>query len=97
MRKIEREKETLRWMIEFYCRKKHKKRSGLCDECDELLKYAWNRLEHCPYGEKKKSCKRCRVPCYAPEKRKAIKRVMGYSAPRMIYYKPLEWMNHLLK
>ncbi len=97
MRKIEREQNTVGIMINFYCGKKHKRKSSLCEECGALLKYARERLENCPYGEEKKSCKKCITPCYAPEKKKRIRRVMGYSGPRMIYHKPLEWITHLFK
>jgi len=97
MGKIKREKSIVRWMVEFYCKKKHKNRGRLCDECNQLLTYAHSRLDHCPYGEEKQSCRRCITPCYAREKRKKIKKVMRYSAPRMIYYKPYEWILHLFK
>lgn len=97
MRKIVREKNTVRWMIEFYCTKKHKNRKTLCEECTKLLKYSHSRLNNCFYGEEKNSCIRCITPCYAPEKREKIKKVMRYAAPRMIYYKPYEWIIHLLK
>ncbi len=97
MIKIEREKNTVGVMIKFYCMKKHKRKNPLCKECSELLEYARERLENCPYGENKKSCKRCTSPCYAQEKRERIRQVMGYSGPRMLYYKPLEWMDHLFK
>jgi len=97
MGKIKREKNIVRWMIGLYCTKKHKNRKTLCEECHQLLKYARSRLDSCPYGEEKNSCRRCATPCYAPEKRAAIKRVMGYSGPRMLYCKPYEWMIHLFK
>lgn len=96
MSRIEKEKNTVRTMIEFYCRKKHNN-SGLCKECDALWGYAVKRLENCPYGEGKKACKKCITPCYTMEKRMKIRKVMSYSGPRMLYCKPRMWLAHFFR
>ena len=49
---IEREKKTVELMIRLYCRKKEKN-TVLCADCEELLRYAHARLDHCPFGEEK--------------------------------------------
>ena len=56
--RITREKKTVELMIRLYCRKKEKNQT-LCPSCEELLHYAHARLDRCPFGEKKSSCKRC--------------------------------------
>ena len=52
MYKIEREKQTVRKMIELYCRH-HLKQDTMPDEYQHLAEFACRRLDHCKYGEKK--------------------------------------------
>ena len=47
--RITQEKRTVEIMIRLYCRKKEKN-ATLCPECEELLRYAHARLDHCPFG-----------------------------------------------
>lgn len=68
----------------------------LCADCRRLLAYACERLDRCPFGEKKKSCKECPVHCYSPDCRSAIRTVMRHSGPRMIYRHPLDALWHIL-
>lgn len=58
--RIAHEKKTVELMIRLYCRKKEKN-TILCADCEELLRYAHARLDHCPFGEKKSACKECTV------------------------------------
>jgi len=96
--RIEKEKQTIKKMIEIYCWKKHhQKRGTLCKECSELLAYAFKRLELCPFGEEKPSCKKCPVHCYEKTMREKIKNVMKFSGPRMVIYAPLDWLRHEIK
>ncbi len=81
-------------MIRLYCRRKEGNEE-LCDECRGLLNYAYNRLDRCPFGNDKKSCRHCRIHCYSPEMRMRIRNIMRYSGPRMILYAPLEILRHL--
>ncbi|MDL2296531.1 nitrous oxide-stimulated promoter family protein [Bacteroidales bacterium OttesenSCG-928-B11] len=74
---IEREKKTIALMIRLYCRKKEKN-SELCSLCRELIEYAHQRLDHCPFGEAKTSCKNCAIHCYVPIEQKRIRQVMRY-------------------
>lgn len=92
--RIEWEKATVELMIRLYCRKKEGNKV-LCPACDSLLKYAHSRLERCPFGNGKTSCKHCRIHCYQPEMREKMRRVMQYAGPRMILYYPLAALLHL--
>lgn len=94
MTRIEREKKTVALMIRLYCRKAEGNRQ-LCETCTELLHYAHQRLDHCPFGERKTACKHCRVHCYKPEMRQRMKQVMRYAGPRMIFYHPWAALRHL--
>jgi len=98
MSAIEREKETIRRMVEIYCWKRHgKKRGELCPDCQSLLNYAYKRLELCPFGERKPTCKKCTVHCYAPSMRAKVKEVMRFSGPRLLIYDPFGWLVHEIK
>lgn len=94
MNRIEREKITVGQMIGLYCRGVHHS-DGLCDDCRELLVYAHRRLERCPKGEGKGTCRRCEIHCYRPDMRRCVAEVMRYSGPRMILYHPLAALRHL--
>lgn len=95
MGKIRREKRIVEDMIRFYCEKKHRGKKPLCNECTALLIYAHQRLDSCPQGEEKTSCRKCATHCYVGDKRMGIKKVMGYSGPRMMIYKPGAWVRHI--
>lgn len=95
MEKIKNEKNTLTLMISIYCRKKHGSKV-LCDECQTLLSYALNRLNHCRYGENKGFCNKCATHCYNKVYQEQIRKVMAFSGPRMIFYHPVMAIKHLL-
>lgn len=93
--RITREKRTVELMIRLYCRNKEKN-ATLCPQCEELLLYAHARLDHCPFGESKGTCKNCNVHCYKPIMRQRMKDVMRFSGPRMMIYAPCAAIRHLL-
>ena len=93
--RIAHEKKTVELMIRLYCRKKEKN-TILCADCEELLRYAHARLDHCPFGEKKSACKECTVHCYKPVMRERMRQVMRFSGPRMLLYAPWQAIRHLL-
>lgn len=95
MSHIVREKKTVELMVRLYCRKKERN-PILCPSCEALIRYAHERLERCPYGEHKTSCKNCRIHCYRPEMREQMCRVMYFSGPRMLLFAPLAALRHLL-
>ena len=95
MTKIEREKQTVRKMIELYCRH-HLKQDTMPDEYQHLAEFACRRLNHCKYGEQKTACKECPTHCYAPKEREQIRKIMRWAGPRMLFYSPIAAINHLL-
>ena len=42
------------------------------------------------------ACKNCPVHCYKPEMREQIRIVMRWAGPRMLFYKPIAAIKHLL-
>ena len=72
MSRIEREKQTVRKMIELYCRH-HLHQDTIPEEYRHLADFACRRLDHCKYGEQKTACKDCPTHCYAPKEREAIR------------------------
>lgn len=95
--KREKEKRIVEDMIYLYCRKKHKKNNReLCCECKELLAYAKERSDKCPFMETKTFCVNCKVHCYKKDMREKIKKVMSFSGPRMIFYHPIVAISHVI-
>lgn len=95
VKKVEREKRIVALMIELYCRK-IEGNNTLCQECLDLIEYAHNRLNRCKFADNKPACKKCIVHCYSPIKREKIRLVMRTIGPRMILYRPIEAIRHLL-
>jgi hypothetical protein len=91
-----REAKTVGAMIRLHCHDNHGVETGLCAECDELLEYARERLERCPFQEGKTTCARCPVHCFKPAMRERIRGVMRYAGPRMIYRHPTMALFHLV-
>ncbi|MCR5360506.1 MAG: nitrous oxide-stimulated promoter family protein [Bacteroidales bacterium] len=96
MTKIEKEKRTVRRMIELYC-KHHLKLDAMPDEYEHLCQYAEQRLDQCRFGEQKGTCRLCKIHCYAPTEREQIRKVMRWTGPRMIYFMPKEAILHWLQ
>lgn len=97
MKRIEREKNVVAQMIRIYCHDKHKSPKGtLCEDCESLLAYAHARLSRCPHGENKSSCRKCATHCYAPSQRAAMRDVMRYVGPRMLWHSPIAAIRHLI-
>lgn len=95
--RIIRERKTIAAMSKIYCKDHHGLPYGeLCQECMELLNYAFYRLEKCPYQEKKPTCANCPIHCYKPEMRERVKNMMRYSGPRMLIHHPVLAIAHLL-
>ena len=93
--KREQEKRVVSQMVHLYCRKQHH-RPDLCPDCREVLAYAIDRSDHCPFMESKTFCSNCKVHCYRPEMRKKIKEIMRFSGPRMLLYHPVLAVSHML-
>lgn len=95
-RRMRREARTVDAMIRRYCRDHHGTATVPCAECSELLAYALKRLRSCPFQEKKTTCGKCPVHCYAPSQRERIRAVMRYAGPRMLWSHPILAFFHLL-
>ena len=93
--KREQEKRIVAQMIQLYCKKQHH-RSDLCRDCQEVLSYAIDRSNHCPFMESKTFCSNCKVHCYRPEMRTKIREIMRFSGPRMLLYHPVLAVSHML-
>lgn len=95
MTHIEREKATVARMIALYCRRVDGSRE-LCPECAGLLAYARERLDRCPHGEGKPTCRKCTTHCYKPDMRQRMRAVMRFAGPRLIFHYPVAAVRHLL-
>lgn len=92
--RIALEKRTIRAMIGIYCRGRHSPGEGICEDCRELLEYAFARLDRCPFGGEKSTCAQCPIHCYRSEMRAKVKEVMRFAGPRMVYRHPLLALQH---
>lgn len=98
MSSIDYEKVTIEKMVQLYCRKKHKSKSGeLCAECQEVVTYAQEKLDKCPFGDEKGACSGCLIHCYKKDMKEKVKTVMRFSGPRMLLYHPFDFMIHYTK
>ena len=93
----EGEKRVVGKMIAIYCCAHHNLRKKLCEECAELCDYSTERLECCPYGEKKPMCSKCPIHCFKKDKRLQIREVMRFSGRRMIFKHPIDAIIFMLK
>ena len=93
--RISREQQTVKAMIQIYCRKNHMTKT-LCADCAELLAYAFKRLSKCPYQEHKPTCANCPIHCYKTDMREKIHDVMRFAGPRMPLRHPLLSIYHIL-
>jgi len=93
--RMDRERKTIKAMIDIYCKNHHESEGKLCLECQELFDYAMIRLDKCPFQEKKTTCGKCPIHCYSPIMRKKVKEVMKHSGPRMIFKHPILALHHV--
>lgn len=92
--RIKRERNTIKVMVEIYCKNKHK--SNICTDCQSLLDYANLKLSKCPYKKDKPTCKNCITHCYSEPEKSSIRNIMKYSGPRIIFYHPILAIQHLI-
>ena len=93
--RIARELGTISVMIDMYCAHRHPGATP-CADCADLLHYARERLDRCPFQEGKTTCAKCPVHCYRKDMRESVRTVMRYVGPRMVYRHPLMAMWHLV-
>ncbi len=90
------EKITIEKMIRLYCRKHHGG-AEVCEECGALMTYCLERVDQCPLWPEKPTCSDCSIHCFSNENREAIRQVMAYSGPRMLFSSPLLTIRHLYR
>ena len=91
-----REAKTIAAMLRLYCRAHHAPEAELCPSCRRLCDYAERRLASCPFGDAKPVCNKCPVHCYSAQRREQIRVIMRWAGPRMLRYRPLMAIRHLL-
>lgn len=92
--RLARERKTVEVMVRLYCAHHHQTH-WLCDDCQKLTAYALDRLNCCPFGQRKPVCSGCPIHCYRPEMQNQIKAVMRYSGPRLFWRHPILAIRHL--
>jgi len=93
--RIEREKLTIQKMIKLYCRRNHENKF-ICVECSQIMYYAMNRLEKCPFHDDKPTCLKCTVHCYKEKEKQKIKEIMRFSGPHMLFSHPVMAVFHII-
>jgi hypothetical protein len=96
-RAIATEKKTVSAMVRIYCAEHHDGADALCASCAALQRYSHARLDACPYGADKPTCKACPIHCYKPTEREATRVVMRFAGPRMMLRHPWLSIVHLWK
>lgn len=99
--RLQRELRTIAAMLRIHCADHHRPVPGdadaaLCGDCTALLDYATKRLAGCPYGADKPTCTNCRIHCYGPAQRAAVREVMRYAGPRMLLRHPVLALAHVV-
>ena len=95
MNHLERERLTIRKMVDIYC-KDHHGADQLCDDCAVFMDYAEVRLDKCPFGQEKPTCSNCPVHCYKADYRAQAKAIMRYAGPRMLLRHPVLTIAHYI-
>ncbi|PSW56611.1 nitrous oxide-stimulated promoter family protein [Photobacterium leiognathi] len=98
--KLNRGYLTISVMIKIYCSNHHQnttKNDGLCESCYSFQCYVKQRLDRCPYGVEKPTCRRCPIHCYKPEQKVKSQTIMRYSGPKMMYKHPIMAITHLIE
>lgn len=96
-RTIATEKQTVAAMVRIYCAEHHDGDGALCPTCAALERYSHARLDACPYGAGKPTCRECPIHCYKPAEREAMREVMRCAGPRMMLRHPWLTIVHLWK
>jgi hypothetical protein len=87
--RLDRERHTIRVMIEIFCHGNGHATAALCADCQQLSAYAMQRMDKCPYQADKPTCAKCPIHCYKPAMREQVREVMRYAGPRMILSHPV--------
>lgn len=89
---LKKDLRILTRFVKVYCNHHHHTpKKVLCDECADLLQYAEQRREKCPY-DPKPACKVCPTHCYKPHYRQRIKEIMKYSGIYFVKRGRIDWL-----
>lgn len=97
--RLNTEFKTITAMIDLYCLNHHQTNTASfqrCDDCEQFRSYVKHRLDRCPYGENKPSCKQCPIHCYKPQQKRKSQTIMRYSGPKMLLKHPIMAIRHLV-
>lgn len=94
--RLQRERETIAAMFRIFCRHHHAGAAALCPACHEDLSYCLRRIDKCPYGAAKPTCKNCVTHCYSPKMQERVRAVMRFAGPKMLLRHPYLALMHLL-
>ena len=96
--RLTRELNTIAAVMRIYCAEHHGGAAhvGACMDCASLQDYARKRLAGCPYGPEKPTCVNCQIHCYGPRQREAMRVVMRFAGPRMLWRHPVLAIAHLV-
>jgi hypothetical protein len=94
--RLARELTTIRAMARIFCRDVHGTAEGLCARCQALMDYATRRLDRCVFGDDKPTCANCKVHCYNAENREAVRTMMRYAGPKMLFRHPVLAIAHIV-
>jgi hypothetical protein len=91
------EKRTVSAMVRIYCADRHAAIDPPCDSCAALVRFSHARLDTCPYGAAKPTCRECPIHCYKPAEREAMREVMRFAGRRMVLRHPWLAVVHFWK
>lgn len=95
--RLAREFNTIEKMAYIFCHQKHDSPKGqLCPECQEMVDYAAERLNRCPFQQAKPTCAKCTVHCYKPVMREKVRVMMRTAGPVMLFHHPYLAIMHLV-
>ena len=96
----QKDRDTLEALGRIYCDAHHgqadKDSSGLCPFCRNVVETTFARSQSCPNGHEG-NYEDCSIKCQRGEEQKNVKRLMAYSAPRMLFRHPLMTITYLRK
>ena len=80
---IEKDFNILKRFVTAHCHYQHDtEKEEICAECEELIQYAKEKLENCPYNPKPK-CKDCKTHCYKDIYQKKVREAMSLAGAQI--------------
>lgn len=92
--RLRRERRTIAAMFLIFCQHHHGAGRALCAQCQQDLDYCFRRIDKCPYGENKPTCKNCVTHCYSAAMQERVRQIMRFAGPRMLARHPVLTLWH---